>query len=733
MRDTHIKDRRLQLTLIASTVVGSFASLPAQAQEAAAAAQGKAAAPEVLEEVVITSERRSSTVQKTAASITVKNGKSMAEAGQTSLSQMLEDVPGVSIGSSGGATTDSLGASVVVRGVQPDTLAGGASSPAPTTAVYIDGVFNGIGGDYDVARMEVLRGPQGTLYGRSATSGVVSIITNNPELKHSGGDILLEGGTAGLKHGTGVANIALGDTVALRVAVNDFQRDGFYSKDGGYARTRSQRAKLLFKPSEDFSLLLGAAAQRQDVHSGGLTMTATGPTRYAKSESTVADQQYTSKQYWGQMDWNLGWAGLTWIPSYRSWETHGLQNISGIIEQANNYPKDSFVTQELRLTSKDSGPLKWLVGAFYYNNEYQNKSSATWIASQALVWEQNIEKSTKNLGLFGESTWSLRPDTRLTAGLRVDTTRSETSGYYTANSTTATDTATSPTMSGWGLPESLSTATLTREQGRLSLHNTTFKLRVEHDLAPSNAVYAIIASGFLPGDSQFTKTASGATAMPYDQQKLMSYEIGSKNRFLDGQLTVNASLYYYDYSGFQTTANTSGNPSDPAYAVVTSAARMGGAELEARWRLSPSDALSLSYAHTSARYVDSNASFKTYVAQTRIPGIAPNTATLGYDHVFSIAAGSLRAHADARLQSAYSLAAQSVADTTTYPLSWNRAGSATFVNANLSWDSPDGIYTVTGYVRNITDKKVRSSFLPSDASITLSDPRTFGVVLQAHF
>ena len=747
MRTTPFNGRRLELTLVAGAAIATFASLPAHAAGAApaaapaassasAAAPARAASAAVLDtqEVVITSERRSSTVQKTAASITVKNGDGMSEAGQTSLTQMLEDVPGLSAGSQGGSTTDSPGAGVVVRGVQPDTLAGGASSAAPTTAVYTDSVFNGIGGDYDVERLEVLRGPQGTLYGRSATSGVVSIVTNNPQLRHNGGDLLLEGGTASLKHASGDVNVALGDATALRVAANDFQRDGYYSKDGGYQHTRGLRGKLLFKPSDDFSILLGGARQVQDIHSGGETMVATGPSSYSTSSGSVADQKYASNQFWAQLDWNLGWAGLTYIPSYRNWHTQGDQIVgANIIHQSNNYPTDRFLTQELRLTSRDSGPLKWLVGACYYDNQYENKSSATWIASQALTWEQDVNKSTRNIGLFGEGTYAVAPDTRLTAGLRVDTTRVDTYGYYTANNATASTGCTDPTCTSWALPEDLSTVSLTRDQGRLTFHNTTFKLRGEHDFAPTHSVYATVASGFLPGDSQFTKTSAGATAMPYTQERLMSYEIGSKNRFLDGQLTVNADLFYYEYSGFQTTANTSGDPRNPSYAVVTSPAHMMGGELEGRWLLTPADALSFSYAYINADYHGTDATFQTYVAQSKIPGISPNTATLGYDHVFAVGEGSLKAHADARYQGGYSLTAESVADTSTLPLSWDRAQAATFLNANLTWDSPEGMYSVTGYVRNLTDKKVRNSFSSSDGSITLTDPRTFGVVLQAHF
>ena len=716
-------------TLVAGAVLALLAALPAHAADAAAPAASAASSVQV-QEVTVTAERRTTSLQKTAASISVKSGEGMSESGQTVLSQMLEDVPGVSMNSQG-VNSDSVGLSVVVRGVQPDVTAGGASSAAPTTAVYTDSIFSGIGGDYDIDRIEVLRGPQGTLYGRSATSGVVSIITNNPQLKHTGGDLLLEGGTANLKHASGDLNLAFGDTVALRLSANDLQHDGYYSADGGFAHTLGERAKLLWKPSADFSLLVGTARQEQIQHSGGDIYVATGPTSYSSSTGSVAGQKYTSSQTWAQVDWNLGFADLTYIPSYRSWNTSGDQVIgANIILQTNRYPHDRFQTHELRLTSNDAGPLKWLVGAFYYDNEYENQTSATWIASQALTWRQDVNKSTRNIGLFGESTYSLTPSTRVTAGLRLDTTKVDTYGYYTQNNAIPAP-GTDPTSPTWFLPEVLSTATLTQDQGRLKFNNTTFKLRGEHDLTAGNSVYATVASGFLPGDSQFTTTSAGAVAMPYAQERLMAYELGSKNKFLDGRLTLNADVFHYAYSGFQTTANTSGNPQNPSYAVLTAPARMSGAEVESRWRLGAADTLSASYAYINAKYHGTSADFQTYVVQDKIPGIAPSTATLGYDHVFEVGGGSLRAHADARFQDAYDLGAMTSAETSY--ATWNRSKAATFLNANVTWDSPAATYSVTGYVRNLANEKVRTSFSFQDESITLSDPRTFGVVLQAHF
>jgi iron complex outermembrane receptor protein len=167
----------LNLTLIAG---------PAHAQTSAATAQVPS---DSLEEIVITAERRVEDVQKTAASVSVRSGEEMATQGRYSLQSIIQDVPGItgavldSTATSVGGGTDMAGAGLTIRGIQSNVGVGGsATSTAPAAAIYVDGVYEGVGGNYDIDRVEVLRGPQGTLYGRSATSGLVAIHTRDPSL-----------------------------------------------------------------------------------------------------------------------------------------------------------------------------------------------------------------------------------------------------------------------------------------------------------------------------------------------------------------------------------------------------------------------------------------------------------------------------------------------------------------------------------------------------------------------
>jgi outer membrane receptor protein involved in Fe transport len=155
------------------------------------ASQSGGSGSDTLEEVVVTAQRRVEDVQKVPASIVVLQGTDLQEQGRISTQQILEDVPNVTYAAPnqvlGGAVSggDNPNGNITIRGVQSTQQTAGIAGPS-ATATYVDDVYQGIGGDFDINRVEVLRGPQGTLYGRSATGGVVAFHTNDPQLGQAG-------------------------------------------------------------------------------------------------------------------------------------------------------------------------------------------------------------------------------------------------------------------------------------------------------------------------------------------------------------------------------------------------------------------------------------------------------------------------------------------------------------------------------------------------------------------
>ncbi|EIZ78380.1 putative outer membrane salicin receptor [Novosphingobium sp. Rr 2-17] len=252
----------------ASRAIATQAHLmPASDTQAAPAAQVVQDQAPVLEEIVVTAEKRSENVQNTAASISVRNGRDLLSQGKYSLQSILEDIPGVSGGgaegtlTSNGGGTDTAGAGITIRGIGTSMGVGGSNVSTPAaTALYVDGVYEGVGSDYDIDRIEVLRGPQGTLYGRSATAGVVAVSTRNPGLDTISGNLSIEAGDYHLQRYSGALDVPLvTDVLGIRISGNRYERQGYYDGAGGARTNTDGRIKVLFRPSADFSLLVGAA------------------------------------------------------------------------------------------------------------------------------------------------------------------------------------------------------------------------------------------------------------------------------------------------------------------------------------------------------------------------------------------------------------------------------------------------------------------------------------------
>jgi iron complex outermembrane receptor protein len=165
-----------------------------------------------------------------------------------------------------------------------------------------------LGGGYYIERVEVLRGPQGTLYGRSATSGVVSTYTANPLLDRVGGNASVEFGNYSLKHYSGAVSVPLvSDVLAVRVAADHYERDGYFSAEGGAMRTT--RARSLPSSRAELSVLLGAAMQDNSPRFGGPRLP--WLTRDLRVYPFTHREGETHRQYWAEVSWHLNLGTLT--------------------------------------------------------------------------------------------------------------------------------------------------------------------------------------------------------------------------------------------------------------------------------------------------------------------------------------------------------------------------------------------------------------------------------------
>lgn len=691
-------------------------------------------------DIIVTAERRASGVQKTATSITVRTGEELRNRGRFSLSQIMEDVPGVTGGAAdspslGGSGNDAAGGGLTIRGIPSNSgTLGNITSTAPAAAVYVDGVYEGVGGGYDIDRIEVLRGPQGTLYGRSATSGVVAIHTADPQMDHLGGDALIEMGNYNLRHLTAVVNVPLvNDMLGIRIAGNQYSRDGYVTREGGALATDDLKVKLLFKPTTDISLLLGFALQNNDTHAGGTTVTLSAPDTYAYAPTPIGDGSNSFRQYWANLNWDLGFATLNYQPAYRTWKSNSIsysRTIVANVDTTTSVPRDYFHTQELRLSSNPESALRWQLGGLYYKNSLSSRTTAVLQPFGLTVLDSvTRDKTTDALGLFAEATYPVTDTWRVTGGLRYDHTKVAQTQDYTS-------------ITGV-------TQTLDGEAGKRRFSNFTYKARVEHDFSPGNLVYASVSSGTSPGDVTVT---TGVTGNPYvlelKAETLTAYEIGSKNRFLDNRLQINAAAYYYDYGAYQTAGVNVTPFSGLTFVTLAAPARVYGGEVETLFQLSPLDRVSFNLAYTNAKFTDKNrpidigfgqtAAFGDFFGKDKIPGVTPFTAYFSYDRGVPLPGNSkVTLHGDVRYLSPHALTSISPTDIAAGGYAFVRVGGEVVGNLNASWTSADGGLSVTAYVRNVADNRYKASAFVQSPGFTVTatpyDPRTFGIIISGRY
>lgn len=340
-----LKASRVALTLgIASTAFAQQATSPAvkpvldeaasdvaavaatgEAKPAAPAAQNEAAPSAhstAIAQVVVTAQRRKENLQNAPLSVAVIGGEELAARNVTAIDDALRGIPGVAL--QGNAN----GAAIYIRGIGSgqDQATGG-----PAVNLNVDGLYQHqpnipLSALYDIERVEVLRGPQGTLYGRNATAGSINIITANPTNRsEAAGSIGI--GNFGLLHTEAMVNAPISDTVAVRASMVSARRTG-YIHPSGYddADTIGGRIKALFTPNKDVRLTLGSEyLSIGGVGPGAVDPLATHPDDAWKSSAPTGVIDIKAWRLYGQLDWNLGFATLTVLPAHKNfpitWQT----------------------------------------------------------------------------------------------------------------------------------------------------------------------------------------------------------------------------------------------------------------------------------------------------------------------------------------------------------------------------------------------------------------------------
>lgn len=747
----------LKVFLCTTALTGALVSVPAFAEQTApdAAESSQAAEEGGVGDIVVTAQRRDENLQKSALAVSVLSGDALTQSGVSQAQDLSKLVPSLKLSSAGGGGTQ-----VTIRGI--GSFAGNPFAE-PGVAINLDGVYlprssgpNGL--YYDLERVEVLKGPQGTLYGRNATAGAVNIIVRQPkdefELRAN-----LEAGNYGKMRGELAINVPIEGVGGFRVAGVILRQDGYFKN--GYADddTNAFRAQFKFDQGGPFTLLLSGDYAHQGGKGSGAVI-ALSETGFVSSDPRLGasrdgsnvilqnvsnaitsganpnllprftEDGFIDVTNWGvsaTANYDFGGAALTVIPAYRRNETHYLHFNAGFPVNSDEYSKATSL--EARLSSTDKGaPLQWLLGGFYFNEDLNfNLRPFQGVAYGVTLPVLN----TRSYAAFGQLTYALTDALRLTGGLRYTDEKKTMDGQLGFQN---------PAF-GPGFPVTFLPLT-----GRVSASSVTWKGGLEFDVSPASLLYASASTGFKAGG--FFASQAPNTSKP---EKLTAFTLGTKNRFLGNTLQLNAEAFYWKYKDKQVTHI---GPIQPfGFNLITEnagRAEVYGAEADLIWQPTRNDRLSVNAQYLHSRYNDFIYSQTTLTGPPQtacavspltptsvtvnctgreLPRAPKWTVNLSYLHTFEIGAGNLDAMVGTRLES------RSVMGEEYLPGQYQKGYMLS--NASLTWRGTDDRYTVSVYVDNIEDEVVKaSSFVQPVVGlplVTLAAPRTYGVRLGFKF
>lgn len=621
----------------ALSLIISAGAVPAFAQE-----DEQATSPESVasgSDIIVTAQRREQTLFEVPQAISVVTAEILERQQAASFIDYVGLVPGFTVTQANPGETR-----LILRGVN-------TGSVGSTVAVYVDDVPFGSSGSlsnggvlagdfdtFDVERVEVLRGPQGTLYGANALGGVLKYVTALPKL-----DKIEVAARAGIEDtkgaGTGylttaMINVPLGDKLAFRASGHYRENPGFIDAVGRNVqgvddnKSYGARASLLFKPSEDFSVRLFVLAQNIEVDSPS-TFALDPRTRQPVNPITGQSsgelrQRYERfpelntvdyRMYSGNIDWNLGFATLSSVTSYAVQDqrqisdltTNAAQGLANTIYAPTapgsvgiffrNDIRLEKMTQELRLASPQSDRFEWQIGGYYTKEDSSlNQEFLPFnLATQELIPTAasfgpftfdrfvvaGIAADYEEIAAFGSATLYLTDRFEITAGAR-----------YSHNEQSSTQQV---TQLGMGAPQA----------GTSSEGVFTWSVAPRFEFSDNVSIYARAAKGYRPGGPNFIPPGAGAGfPTQFDSDTIVSYEVGVRAQTSDRTFAIDAAAFHLDWDNVLIASTVTVNGTPVGVNSNGQRARSQGFEATATLRPTPGLTLVANGAYTKARLLD---------------------------------------------------------------------------------------------------------------------------------
>jgi len=709
--------------LLKGRALGAAAALagvafPILAQQAGSNAGNGAS--DALDEVVVIAQRRQERLQDVPISVTALSAPQLQSRGVVSTNDLTMVTPGLTM------TETSSFVQPFIRGIGSLTTSVGDQS---SVATYIDGVYMPLvqTGVYDLANVssvEVLKGPQGTLFGRNAMGGAILITTEQPQDKFGGHfDVSYGNFNAANAHGYLTGPIANGVSASLAVSYNrhDGWVDDLYTgKKIGDAERYNVRGTVLIEPSSRLSVTLTGYYLSADDPNGVINSPVGGYLTYTpgsllpnRPDQYVGniDPSQTSRQSGasGRLVYHFDSFDFTSVSAYQHLETRVVFDNDStpqqLIELLDTEKGDVF-SQELQLQSTGTGPLRWMIGAFYYNQRSSYAPLDVLIAP-ATTLDIGADHHDKAYAGFADGTYKLG-DFELTAGVRYN---------HEAKDLTAE-------LGGFTVIDG----------AHDSWNSTTPRAVLAYKPSASLLTYVSYTQGFKSG----AYNVSGLSNVPVNPEHVNAYEAGVKWQ-VNPALSVDTAAFLYNTSDLQV------QTIDPVTGLQllanAASSRSKGADLDVSWKPVQDLHLQFGASYLNAKYT----SFRN--APVYIPaggpsgGLVTASQDVSGDHLvrspdwtFNLAASYSIPLADlGRIEPSVNLF-----NSSSFYWDFNnrvKTGGYTMLNGQLSWHLPGDGFSISLWGRNLTDKRVYRSALTTSITdqVVWNDPRTYGVRLSYAF
>ena len=686
-------------------------------------------------DIVVTATRREERLQDVPISVSAITNEALAASGVTDVREVMFVVPGFAGGRNFGVLQP------VIRGVGSSGASPGDES---NVALYVDGIYqphaNGNIVDFGaVDRVEVLRGPQGTLFGRNATGGLVNIITPDPKFNWEG-RLSTQYGRFDGANSFGVRGYVTGP-IAHNLAVNLgvlYSKSGDYIKDlvrGGELgdqRSLNVRGKILYEPSDRFQAILTLGYADQRGGNGNLVQPLNGNTQGNRAPGNIVPTRPNSvalsveprlevRQRTAALrtKLDLGSVGLETSTGYLSDRVLQLSDTDGspfIISQNQVVIHTRALSHEIRVLSQSEGKLKWIAGGYFYDMHARARTDALsgvppFTQASPLLLQPRVK--VFSLAGFGEATYSLTDDLNLTAGARYTTEERQFIQRLNTN--------------------------LVVPPTNITQNSFTYRVTGQYFFAPKSNIYATYSTGFKSG----VFNAYGLSATPTKPGTIKAIEIGVKADPLPW-LRTNLAFFSYRYDDLQVTARQTDSLGGASYVLQNAAkAKVRGFDVEIQALVGQHLSLSASASVLDPTYD----SFPNAQILTPVPGPlgfplgnatsagdvsgndlvrAPRyTASFTADWTHDLAGGTLGLNGNVYLS-----------DKVYFDFA-NRLVQPAYarLNAQVSWTTSDEKFKVRIYGTNLTNKLIiqQATALPVTDQVTYERPRELGIGLDIRF